>query len=577
MFRHALICDAVYADLPLRRRRSLHAAAAQAAVQAGFHSSYLSDQYEKAGLGPQAYEHALRAAADAVRVSAHREAAGLYQRALRNEPPDTTPGDRALLRVRLAAELAATDDNEGADRELAAAIDLYRDIGDELAGAALVPRLAAVRHLLGDGLDDRVALLQSALARLDGRPLAEADAVRAALLASLSAAYMLERRLDDAAAFGEQARSLAAEAGAAELRVNIDATIGSVLVFAGEGSEGWRLLEAALDTAVREGWEAEAARTYRMAGTSASVLVEYDRADRYIGAGLDYTARTERWNDHHYLTSHLAHVLWATGDWDGAVLAARRALADGRGGITTRVTALYSLGYVALGRGDPEAAGYLAEARALGERMQELQRLSPPIWGLAELALLSGDISGCLDLCEHGVTESERREDAAYLFPFVVTGVRALLEQHDTSGARRWLDRGAASVSTRGIPGTLPALDHAEGLIELAEGHTGHARTLLESAASGWRLRRRFWEGTHALVDLARCAERSRRPAVAADYLAEARTRAERAGAAAVLRRVNAAGRRAGEQDTMGPLSAREMEVALLVAGERPTGTSPRR
>ena len=77
------------------------------------------------------------------------------------------------------------------------------------------------------------------------------------------------------------------------------------------------------------------------------------------------------------MASHLAHVQWATGRWDTATQTAQQALADGRGGITTRITAQYVLGFLAMGRGDWEAADtLLQEALAQGEQMAELQRLS---------------------------------------------------------------------------------------------------------------------------------------------------------------------------------------------------------
>lgn len=38
-----------------------------------------------------------------------------------------------------------------------------------------------------------------------------------------------------------------------------------------------------------------------MIGSSASVLVEYERATRWLGAGVAYTERVERFNDRHYM------------------------------------------------------------------------------------------------------------------------------------------------------------------------------------------------------------------------------------------------------------------------------------
>ena len=134
---------------------------------------------------------------------------------------------------------------------------------------------------------------------------------------------------------------------------------------------------------------------------------------------------------------------WATGQWDAAAQTAEGALADGRGGITTRITAQYVLGYLAMGRGDWSAAGnLLREALATGERMAELQRLSPPLWGLAETARCRRDYNTALILCERGYQASAEVMDAACLFPYLLTGVRAhrpsaTLTRQGVAGQRR--------------------------------------------------------------------------------------------------------------------------------------------
>ena len=70
-------------------------------------------------------------------------------------------------------------------------------------------------------------------------------------------------------------------------QLNVAATLGSVLVFAGRMDEGWRTLEDAIARAAGSQHEAEAARGYRMLTSSASVLVEYDRAEfeLYVALG----------------------------------------------------------------------------------------------------------------------------------------------------------------------------------------------------------------------------------------------------------------------------------------------------
>jgi DNA-binding CsgD family transcriptional regulator len=265
------------------------------------------------------------------------------------------------------------------------------------------------------------------------------------------------------------------------------------------------------------------------------------------------------------MTAHLAHTLWASGNWPEAATLADRALADGGTTVVTRATALHVHGYLALGRGDwPAAEESLREARVLGERMAELQRLSPALWGLAEMALRKGQSDAAIDLCERGYTASSPAWDAAYLFPFVVTGVRAYLAVHGPTAARDWLSRCERFLTYRSIPGTMPALDHGRGLLHLADGRTGQARAALTAASAGWDAGRRFWEGTQAIFDRAVVAHRSRRPGEATRLYDEAERRADAVGAT-VLGTGRATNRAA--PDAPQTLTAREIEVARLIAG----------
>jgi DNA-binding CsgD family transcriptional regulator/tetratricopeptide (TPR) repeat protein len=386
----------------------------------------------------------------------------------------------------------------------------------------MVARLVAVAHLLGEDLATRAGRLERALATVPED--AAAAPVRAALLRVLAAAYMLDRRLEEAIGYGE--RSLAV-AGDDTASLNTAATLGSV-------------------------------------------LVEYDRAERWLAVGIDYAERVELWNHRHYMAAHLAHVQWAVGRWELADRTAEYALADGRGGITTRITAEHVLGYLAMGRGEWARAGeLLGDALRQGEAMAELQRLSPALWGLAETALLRGDHEAAIALCDRGQEASDRVGDAAYLFPFLVTGVRARLAGPGPDEAERWLAEVAGALAARSIPGTLVAVDHGRGLLELARGDLPAARAALDRAAAGWAERRRFWEGTWARLDQARCALKARRVAEAATLAREARALAGQATARAVVAEADrlladAAGDRPAAP--WAPLTAREFEVARLVA-----------
>jgi DNA-binding CsgD family transcriptional regulator len=571
-FRHALIRDAIEGNAPLARRRALHARVAEVArhrLDLGG-DAYRSAHHEAAGQLGEASDAAAAAAERAAALSSHQEALDLLNRAVRC----LRTGDdrrRADLLVRRAAEAAATDHNAQAAQDYELARNLLIENGDSLAAAALLPGLVAARHLLGDPLPARITLLEQGLADIDraadgnGR-----HRVRAALLAARAAAYLVDDRLDDAIGAGEQALAASGAAEDERTRLNTAATLGSVLVFAGRMGEGWRQLEQATRRARELGLEAEAARGYRMIGSSASTLVEYDRAEHWLSEGIEYAARTEQWNHRHYMASHQAHVWWCQGRWDEADRAVQQVLVEDEGGITTRITALHVAGFVALGRGNLDSAvRTLTEARTAGDAMGELQRFAPALWGLAECALLRQDHAAAVTLAATGYAASHAVADAANLFPFLVTGTRARLAQQDVAGAQEWADKVGADLLARGIPGTLPAVDHAAGLLRLAAGRTGQARDLLRAAYAAWSARRRWWEAQWCALDLARCAVASNRRTEASTLVDEVRAAASAAAAKPLLDASGGIAARLDRHDAAqawSPLTLREFEVARLVA-----------
>ena len=109
--------------------------------------------------------------------------------------------------------------------------------------------------------------------------------------------------------------------------------------------------------------------------------------------------------------------------------------------------------------------------------------------------------------------------------------MRAHLARGDVAAAEEWSDRVGAVLQTRAIPSTLPAIGHGRALTLLARGEFSAAHQALESARESWRTRRRFWEGTWTLLDLAAAAAKARRRGAAASFLAETRTIATAASA----------------------------------------------
>jgi len=201
--------------------------------------------------------------------------------------------------------------------------------------------------------------------------------------------------------------------------------------------------------------------------------------------------------------------------------------------------------------------------------MAEVQRLSPPLWGLAEAARCQGDHDTALTLCERGYQASAKVTDAAYLYPYLLTGVRAHLARGDVDAAQAWSDRAGAVLTARAVPGTLPTIGHARGLLLLARGEVPAAYRALQAAGESWQDRRRFWDGTLARLDLAAAAARARRPGEAAVLVDEVRATAAEAGAAVLTAAADRLSQSFGSDRPAAPwhpLSEREFEVAELVA-----------
>ena len=318
---------------------------------------------------------------------------------------------------------------------------------------------------------------------------------------------MLNRELDQAIAYGERSRSLSRSIGNDEAGLNTAATLGSVLVFAGQHDSGWALLEDSVTRSVDRYLEGEAARGYRMIGTTASVVVEYDRAEHWLDRGIEYADRrraVEPPQLHDRPPGPRALGPRRVGRRPSR--RAEQALADGRAGITTRITALYVLGYLALGQARFAAATrLLSEALEAGSAMGELQRVSPALWGLAETAQLEGDFDRAIALCERGFAASDRVEDAAYLYPFLVTGTRAHLAQGDRRGAEAWVTRVERALRHRVHP-RHPAGRSTTPTACCSSRPVTAGRPRPAWSGPGWpgQTRHRFWEGSWAALELAR-------------------------------------------------------------------------
>jgi DNA-binding CsgD family transcriptional regulator len=572
-FRHQLLRDALYRSLPEVDRRRLHARAGEfGAVLEGQSEIHASLHYERAGMHAQAFRAALHGARAAARLSSHREAFELYRRAVENMADDLPQLERAGVLAEYAGEAAAVEETDAGDWAAGQARQLYAAAGDMVAAVEQDIVLAGFARRRARPLADRAAATRSALATLDQLPAdVRLDGVRA--VAHVEQSYVRIEAMDLAGARRSLAAAAKKSASATDetLDLWITSLQGAVEVIAGKPG-GLDKMAGVAHEARDRGFEDAGVTAYRDAAVSAARVLDYRRAEEWIEEGLRYADSIEQSHCAHVMRSTRALVAWADGRWDDAVAHAEHALAD-HGCERAAGMARWPLAYVALGRGERAAAREhldVAAAFAAGSGAPDMALAAA--WGEAELANLGGEHETAVRVTQQALELARESGERARFTPLVVTGVRARISAGRPADAERWLAEVTELLArVRWYAG--PALDHAAGLVSLLQGSTGAARRSLEAAVAGWDERPRTWESLWARLDLAGCLMRSSRYVEAARLITEVRERAAAAamGAEPLVLRAEEMARRNRRHDTQEqawhPLTAREYEVAQLIAG----------
>ncbi|HEX3264255.1 MAG TPA: AAA family ATPase [Candidatus Limnocylindrales bacterium] len=575
-FRHQLLRDALYASVPTGDLRRLHARAAEFGdVLIGATEVHKSVHYERAGLRPQAFRAALAGARAAAAVTSRFESFELYRRAVANIPEDLPPSEAADVWMSYCWAGFAVDDVPAAEDAARKARALYLEAGRPADAAGALVALASLARRDVRPRSERKRLLDAAEAELTALPPETqhygvfADLRFTQALLEIDAARIPETRrlIADCWTHAQQA---AEEENLVEVvRLDVAHMEAWADVLEGDVAGGLpRMLEQAR-LAREANLEGTGVTNYRIAADLAARVMDYPMATVGMTEGIRYADQIQQSYCRHVLAATSALLDWASGAWDDAVVTAELELVQRgsrRGSIGSRAV----LAFVSLGRGDVERARTLLEASlAITRSSGEIDLVLPALWGLAETALVDSDPGRALDHCWEAVELADPTAERALLVPFVVTGTRAALLDRRPEGAQKWLDRVTPMVSLW-TELARPALEHADGLMRTASGATVQARASLESAVAGWDARGRIWEATWARLDLAAALIRANRHGEALPVLADVLAVARRLGSLPILRRAESLERsarsRAGDVEPWHPLSAREFEVARLVA-----------
>ena len=607
-FRHALVQEAVYAELLPGERSRLHARYGEALESDHRPGDALSPQLAYHWYAAHDLPRALAASVEAARFAASSSAYGdahrHYEQALElwDRVPDAgerTGLDRVAL-LELAASTAADGDPVRAAALMREAVRSSDGVVDHTRAGLLKERYGRYAWLAGDGFTALEACREAVRLVSEDSP----TAARARVLASLGQILMVTLRIDEAKGICEQAVEAARAAGSAEIECHALNSLGVTNVYLGNMEVGFEQLRASLDLALDIGSVDEATRAQgnlvdvlshsgRLAEAGEMALASYAFAEEHgLGRGTGVIDLAEG-----------GVAFYRLGRWDRAGEMLQRASHLAVTGLP-RIMVEQRLAMLDVGQGRHEdAASRLATARPQIVRVVEAQLFAPLAEAAAELALWQGDATRA----RAEVVAALEREDVvpAYisrLGPILALGARA--EADIAALARAERDDGALATSRSAGRGYLEsmqalrdsAVDHLPNFLSQAEAW------LAQCMAEVARL-----EGDDDPAAWARCASSfgaipmayprayalwrragatlavSRDRASAAHDLREARAVAEELGAQPLLEEIDALARRAAidledvdrpttptpaPADAVG-LTPREREILALIADGR--------
>jgi DNA-binding CsgD family transcriptional regulator len=386
-FRHELARLMVEESLSPDRRIELHRDVLKALAPpgGGSHLARLAHHAEGAADAEAVLRLAPAAAEAASSLSAHREAAAQWQRALRFAG-DLSAEKQAEFREQLAYELYLTGELEQAIAVQEQALALRRGLDDPLAEGECLRSLSRLYRFFGR-TREAAETGREAVARLEELPGGHELAMAYVNLGHL---YAVAEAVDEAIEWN---------AKGAELADRLDDEEASIYALTNEGADEVLMdapgapakLERSLELALRSGFEENAGRAFLNLVWWPIRQRRYDIVERYLEDGLKYCTEhgMDLWRC--FFVPCRARMHLDRGRWLEAAEVAAVALQDHRTFPVPRVYALSVLGLVRARRGDPDVWPLLDEAIALAEPSGELQRIGPAAAARAETAWLEGN------------------------------------------------------------------------------------------------------------------------------------------------------------------------------------------
>jgi DNA-binding CsgD family transcriptional regulator len=478
-FRHALVREAVYAQVPWTRRRELHRGLAQLLDARGARPAVVAAHWLGAHDHRRACPALVEAAEESASVYAYSEALDCARRAAEIWPEgEDEEGRLAVLeRVGLCAQLCGNlTEASTAWRELA---DRRRSAGDT-AGTAEALRHLAVSYELQGAWAQVISIRKDAAAAFSRAGLpgeAAADLLGAA--GHLDSAGSLRAALE----LVEWAGAEATRAGRSDLRARALGIEGTVRAKLGELDAGLHAARSGLELALAEDLAAPATDLYQRLANVLENAGDYREAWDVYQTAHGYCEERGEQGAAQVCLVCLGAILFFTAQWDRGIELDREILASPHSPTGVRMGAKQHLGLIAAARGDPKRARRLLDESGAYAERYERERME--VWdalGQAWVDELEGAVDVAVERCR-GILVRWRDSESIH---YPVPALRWATSFFALRGAERDA-RAAAAVLTQLAgettnPEALAAAAHAVGEVALLDGDPELAASHFEQA-----------------------------------------------------------------------------------------------
>jgi class 3 adenylate cyclase/tetratricopeptide (TPR) repeat protein len=452
-FRHVLVRDVAYGQIPRAERSELHRGAADWFESLGrpedhaetiaHHRLTALELARTAGMETVELERsarfALRDAGDrASTLNAFSSAVPYFRAALELWPDDADRGyllfaygralrfaedrgDDTLLEAR--DRLVAAGDGETAAEVLLVAVDLFNNRGQ--------------RDVARTYLEEAVGLVAEA----------GVSRARALVLARLAQFHMLGGDTAAALAAGEQAFVLATELGLDPIRAHVLNTLGTVRADAGDRG-GLDQLQESLELSLALNSPSDILRGYLNLAHCFSWLGEMARSWYFLEEGIRAAERFGERGTSRMLRANRPLYYLHTGDWEEAIRLADEFIAEMEGGLPSGhgQASLSARGYIRWGRDAVSGAiSDVERALEIGRGHGSPDHLAAELAMLAYMLVQAGE-----ERRAHGVLDELLELARAANMPHLLGAFQAVLACRDlgrTDELKDALDRGTSSPS----------------------------------------------------------------------------------------------------------------------------------